>query len=43
LIGLTIGLDIGAKGLQILTAETGADQQAIAARQTANERAGKFH
>lgn len=41
--GLTIGFGLGVYSLPILTAETGLDDAAIAARQPAIERLGKFH
>jgi hypothetical protein len=42
-VGLTIGIGLGVYSLPILTAETGLDDAAIAARQPAIERLGKFH
>ena len=42
-VGLTIGFGLGVYSLPILTAETGLDDAAIAARQPAFKRLGKFH
>ena len=42
-VGLTIGFGLGVYSLPILTAETGLDDAAIAARQPAFERLGKFY
>ena len=41
--GLTIGFGLGVYSLPILTAETGLDDAAIAARQPTIERLGKFY
>ena len=42
-VGLTVGLGLGVYSLPIPTAETGLDDAAIAARQPAIARLGKFH